>query len=91
MTSCRNCDRLERDNERLRKQVESLERRIRLAHRMANYGIYKVDQVINTAHERLDQRSGVPPVRWQRAKGWDEAACIGRHHLGNVKAALEEV
>ncbi len=86
--NCRNCECLERDNERLRKQVTDLERRIRIAHRMANYGLWKLDHIHDAAHERID-RTGVPPLRWQRATGWDQAAHVGLQHLGNVKTALE--
>lgn len=85
---CARCERLDRENRQLKEKIRNLERRIRIAHRMANYGLWKVAEIHGAAHQRLD-RTGNPPLEWQRAKGWDQAAHIGMQHLGNVKNALE--
>lgn len=85
---CGRCEGLERDNRELQDKVRRLERRLRLARRITDYGIWKVSQVVEVAEERIGQPSGVPPLVWQRGKGWHEAAGVGLEHLANVKAAL---
>lgn len=85
---CERCRKLEQENERLRRRLREVERRLALARRATQYGLYKVGQVRERAHERLDQRSGVPPLWWQRAMGWDEASVVGEERLGAVWSVL---
>lgn len=79
---CERCDRLARENEELRA-------RVRRGLVLTLGGIVTLSRVRAKAAERIGQGSGIPPLVWQRGKGWDEAACVGLEHLANVKVALE--